>query len=425
MKYQDLIEYNEWWNTGKVPGRLLKSFKRDAYFKVLKYLDKRQITSIVGLRRIGKTTIAYQLIDHLISQGVKEKNIVYFSFDEHSGAKPSEVLDIYANEILNKSLNSLDKKIYVFFDEIQKAGNWENQLKKYYDLNYKIKFIISGSASLKIREKTKETLAGRTVEEKMQTLSFKEFLGIKKVKIENLKLQEAEIKPLFYEYVRKGGFPEFVDEDDEEFIKNQINGIIIDRIIYQDIPEVFKVKEPSKLMSVLKIISNSPGMLVDYQNIGSDLGITRQTVSNMFDYLSNTFLIKVLYNFSKNRLTSERKLKKCYLADTALVNLYSKDVDKGKLIEDLIISHLDAKFFWRKNGYEVDIILDKKSVLIPIEVKYKNTVAEKDIKGLVKFMDLFGVEQGFVVTKDISEEKKINGKKIIFIPVWLFLLTSG
>lgn len=71
----------------------------------------------------------------------------------------------------------MNEKLYIFFNEIQKAKNWENQLKKYYDLNYNIKFIISGSASLKIKAKTKETLAGRVVEGEMRTLSFKEFWG--------------------------------------------------------------------------------------------------------------------------------------------------------------------------------------------------------------------------------------------------------
>ena len=139
MKYQNLLEYNEWWVSGQVPDRLMKEFRRDAYQKVSQNIDRRHIISITGLRRIGKTTLLYQLIDCLINRNIDPKNILYFSFDEHAGAEPSEVLDVYANEILNSPLKSLDRKAYILFDEIQKAKNCENQLKKYYDLNYEPK----------------------------------------------------------------------------------------------------------------------------------------------------------------------------------------------------------------------------------------------------------------------------------------------
>lgn len=425
MNYQNLSEYNEWWTTKKLPDRLIKPFRRGAYFGVSKNIERKQIISVTGLRRVGKTTLLYQLIDQLIVQKVEPKNILYFSFDEHAGAKPSEVLDIYANEILNKPLNSLNKRVYVFFDEIQKAKNWENQLKKYYDLNYNLKFIISGSASLKIRQRTEETLAGRVIEEKMQTLSFPEFLGMKDIKIQNLRLQASEIKPAFYEYLKKGGFPEFVQERDEEFIKTQVRNVLVDRIVYQDIPEVFKIREPARMMALVKIISGSPGMIIDYENLGSDLGVTRQTASNMLEYLSETFLVRTLYNFSKNRLTSEKKLKRCYISDMSLVGLYGgTNLSEGKQIENLLVNSLDAKFFWRKGGYEVDIVLEKDNELLPIEVKYRNKITKKNIVGLIRFMDLFDVKEGIVLTKDLSDKIDVGNKTITLIPVWRFLLEN-
>ncbi len=66
----------------------------------------------------------------------------------------------------------------------------------------------------------------------MKVMSFREFLGLKGIKIKNLKMEELQIKPLFYEYLKKGGFPEFVNENDEDFIKNQVKAIILDKIIY-------------------------------------------------------------------------------------------------------------------------------------------------------------------------------------------------
>lgn len=418
----ELAEFNDWWKSGKVPERLLKKSKRTAFKQIYSNIKRKQIISITGLRRTGKTTLIYQVIQEMLSHGVKAKNLFYFNFDEFTGVHPKEVIEIYITEMLNKTPGLLKEKIYIFLDEIQKSSNWEGEIKKFYDLNYQMKFVVFGSASLKIRKKTIETLAGRTIEIRINPMKFREFLKLKGFSIKSQKIQEKEIKAMFYEYAKKGGFPEFVEENNQEFIKEQIKNIIIDRIIYQDIPEVFNIKEPNKLLALMKIIANNPGIILEYNSIASDLGVTRQTVSNMISYLENTFLIKVLYNFSNNFLTSEKKAKRAYPSDHSIAQAYNKEENQGKIIETIIANHLNAKFFWRDKSSEIDFIVRKKNKPFPIEVKFKNTINKKELKNLTKFMKKYKIKEGQIITK--TEKKVIRKENITLnlIPVQTKLL---
>src|SRR3989338_674737 len=238
MERAKLEEFNHWWTSEKVDTELALPFKRDIYPEIEKHMGKRFILALVGLRRVGKTTTMYQLIQKLIEAKIKKTAILFFSFDEVS-AKLNEVLETY-KEIHNKDFR--EEKIYIFLDEIQKCSGWENELKKYYDLYPKLKFIISGSESLFIRKKTKETLAGRIFEFTLTTFTFREYLRFNNLE-ENEFRYEAKIRPFFNKFVEKGGFPEtFSFETDKDF-KEYVRALVVDKIVYKDIPRIFKLKD--------------------------------------------------------------------------------------------------------------------------------------------------------------------------------------
>ena len=245
MERAKLEEFNHWWLRGNVDPELALPFKRDNYQDIEKSLETRFILALVGLRRVGKTTTIYQLIQKLIEK-VSVKNTLFFSFDE-SPASLGDVLDTY-REMHRKELR--DEKVYVFLDEIQKCPNWENEIKKYYDLYPKLKFVISGSESLFIRKKTKESLAGRIVEFRLTTFTFREYVRIHRIPEED-QGSEARMRPLFRAFVEKGGFPEtFSFQGDKEF-KEYIRSIVIDKIVYKDIPQLFKIEDTEFLKVLL------------------------------------------------------------------------------------------------------------------------------------------------------------------------------
>src|SRR3989344_2565044 len=119
-----------------------------------------------------------------------EKNIFYFSFDEFSDIRLIDLIKLY-EKIMGKKIEK--EKFLIFFDEIQKVKNWSEQLKAMYDLYPNIKVIISGSESLFIRKKSRQSLAGRIYEFRITPLTFKEFLSFRDKKFDNLKLYKEEI----------------------------------------------------------------------------------------------------------------------------------------------------------------------------------------------------------------------------------------
>ncbi len=415
MDKAKLEEFNHWWMRGKVDPELALPFKRNAYFEMERSLKSKFILALTGLRRVGKTTIIYQLIQSLIEGKTDATNILFFSFDE-TESKVSEIIDGY-REFHKKDFR--EERVYIFFDEIQKCGNWENEIKKYYDLYPKAKFIISGSESLFIRKKTKETLAGRISEFVLNTFDFVEYLRFSGVEESEFKY-ETKIKPLFLKFVEKGGFPEtFLFESNREF-REYIKALVVDKIVYQDIPKIFKIEDPEFLRVLLELISANPGMYVDYQSLSKQFGKDRRVIKDYLVYLGESFLIRVMGNFRKGSMATLRKKKRAYPTDNALIYLYKLNADEaffGSMVETAVVNKLKAVAFW-KNGGEIDIVRDG----VPIEVKYREAINPGDFKYLREFMEKFGIDRGLMITKNDERSVSLNGGKVRLIPAWKFLL---
>jgi predicted AAA+ superfamily ATPase len=302
---------------------------------------------------------------------------------------------------------------YVFFDEVQKVGDWPGQAKRIYDL-HGTKMFVTGSQSLFLRKAGQESLAGRMFEFEMKPLSFREYLSFRG--IENTPLYEEEIKKSLYHYLLTFGLPELVAETDVFFIRKYVKEGLVDKAVYHDIPARFHVDAPSLLESILNRIIGCPGLLLDKNGLAAELGVSRATSANYLYYLESAFLIRSLYNYSRNRSTSEKKLKKYYPCFPVLCFGPKDDSTyQGKVAEAAAVQNAGAKFFWRsQGGDEVDIVLEEP--LRPIEVKYRENPAE--LKGMEKFAKKFKTGNGTVITKD--EEKTIG--KIKYVPLWKWLL---
>jgi uncharacterized protein len=414
MKYAELEEFNPWWASGKVDPDLSLPYKRALFDELSQRLDERFILAITGLRRTGKSTLMYQLIDKLLGDSVSKSDIVFFSFDESSGSI-KELIETY-KELHTKDLR--ESRTYVFLDEIQKHPGWENELKKYYDIYPQLKFIISGSESLFIRKRTKETLAGRLFELVLGTLSFREYLEIKGVEKEGLKY-ETVIKPHFLDYLRYGGFPETIPLRSGKRFSEYIRSLVVDKIVYKDIPTMFGIEDPGFLTTLLELISRNPGMYIDYQSLAKQYDKDRRVVKSYLDYLRESFLIRILGNYRKGS-TTLRKMKRAYPADNALIQLYVPGIDDsfyGKLAETLAVNRSGAEQFW-KNGREVDLVLDG----MPVEVKYRDKIASSDLDGIRSFMRKFNVREAIMLTKKDDKFVEVAEGRIRLIPLWKWLL---
>lgn len=419
MNAEDLERFNPWWKTNRVKIEWLKEFKRKLFFDVERFLDKRQIVLIWGLRRLGKTTLLFQLIDGLLKK-VSSKNVLYFSFDEIS-FDFKEVLEDYQKIVLNKTFDEVKEKIWVFFDEVHKVKDWENKLKVYYDLYPNVKFFVSGSASVALRKKSNESLAGRVFDFVLKPLDFEEFLemsgmDLKKIR-ENPDLWKREILPRFHHYIKFGMFPELVNEENEEIARKYLLNNVIERIIYKDLPEEFELKDIELLKNLVFLIGKKPGMILNYKAISKDLGRDQRTIANYFEYLEFGLLVKFVFNYRGSPIASVRKMKKAYLASPNIAMVYNQNLETifPFMLENLVLINTNAKFFY-KNGFEIDFIIIDNDKLIGIEVKQ----GEKDINQIKKFVKKFGKKVKKVLIVSLEKEEKIGNIEII--PIWKFLL---
>jgi uncharacterized protein len=413
MELKKLEEFNHWWIEKNVDSALALEFKRDVYSDMKKELNNRFIISISGLRRVGKTTLMYQLIEDLLSRGVSLENVFFFSFDEVN-VNFSEVIDSY-REFQEKNFRK--EKVYIFLDEIQKCDNWENELKKYYDLYPKLKFIITGSESLFIKKKTKESLAGRVSEFVLKTFSFKEFLRFRGVSPSEFKY-EKKIKPLFVKFIKNGGFPETFDLDYKKY-SEYLRALVVDKIVFRDIPNSFKLDDAEFLKTLLELISCNPGMYVDYQSISKQFGKDRRVIKNYISYLQESFLISLLGNYRRGT-TSLRKNKRAYPNDTGLIALYFSSIDGilfSKMVESFFVVHLGTDAFWKDN-LEVDIVKGG----FPVEIKYKENIRSEDFKSLRAFMKKFDYGDSTLVTKKEEGKKVFDEGTVKMVPAWKFAL---
>ncbi len=411
---QVLLDSNEWWK-GKFE---LEYHKRDILEHVSKFISLPQIIAFTGLRRVGKTTLMFKIASDFIGSGFDSKNVIYFSFDDFRDAHVSEVISVY-EELMGK--NFKESKYLLLLDEIQKLENWEDQVKRIYDIYGKhVKIILSGSESLFLRKKSKETLSGRIFEFKVDTLSFKEFLRFRDTDFQPIELYEKELAGLFQQFIQTQGFPELVGIEDREIILKYIRESIIEKIVYRDISHLFKVRDLGVLDSLLKIIIDRPGQIIDISDLATELMVSRQTVSNYLMYLQESFLVRKLYNFSTNRRKTERKLKKYY--PTLLLGDVFKDdaLSRSRVFEWLMVNQLKAEYFWRDSyKHEVDVVIADEKV-VPVEIK----AGKIDTKGLVTFMEKFGVDKGYIVTPDREERLVVKGKVIEVVKGFKFLMKS-
>jgi len=409
-----LVDFNPWW----VDSFSHSSKDRIVFDLVLKVFGKRQIIALTGLRRVGKTTLMLKLVDTLLKKGFDSKKILFFSFDEFSDVK---IRDVISEFELNFGLVGKKRDYFVFFDEIQKVDGWENQLKTIYDLNPELRIVVSGSESLFIKTKSKETLAGRLFEFTVLPLCFKEFLEFKGKKDLDLFLHKKELLLLFNEFLLTQGFPELIGESDKEFIKKYISEGIIDKVLYKDLQRMFKIKDMAGFESVVRIIMNDPGQIIEVNSLANQLGLQRAVVSNYIVLLEKAFLVKRLFNFSKNERKSARKLKKYYPVILPPVLLFKDDsFSRSIVFESILVNQLGGDFFWRdqyKN--EVDVVLTDNE-LIPIEIKYGRI----ELKGVEEFMKDFKIKNGVILTLNEEKEIKEKGFVINVVPAWKYLLSE-
>lgn len=411
-----LVELNPWWKEEVS----LEYRDREVYREIQKFLAMPQMVALTGLRRVGKTTLMLKIAEDAIRKGFDPKDVLYFSFDEFREIKTREILTEY-EKLTGRDLGK--GRRLVLLDEIQKLVGWQNELKAVYDrYRRNLKIIISGSESLFIRRGSRETLAGRLFEFKVEPLIFREYLVFKGIAYKTIDLYEKELANLFDEFILTQGFPELVGVKDRSVIRKYLRESIVEKVVFRDLLSLLEIRDISLLESLLHILMEEPGQLLELSELAGELAVSRQTLSNYLSYLEQSFLVRKLYNYSTGRRKVERKLKRFYpTIVSADLPFRDDDLSRSRVFEWIVVNQLKAEFFWRdRYKNEVDVVLTNAEP-VPVEIKH----GRMDFSGLEAFMERFKVDRGYTVSLDREEVRKIGKRTILVVPAYKFLLNQS
>ena len=459
-----LRAFNPWWTNGQVPQGFLKAYRRFAYYEAMKRLDQtdiRRTVVLTGTRRVGKTTIEYQMIDTLLRRGVSPNQIVFISLD-HPMLKLSnfsDILDCYHENVWPT------QDVYYFFDEIQYASGWDKWLKTIYDMQPDTKCVATGSASPALIKGNTESGAGRWSVIQVPTLSFYEYCALIGVDVPDL---GPEIKPTaflalsqrqrtqimlklsvvqnhFSRYLQVGGFPELALASSDLMAQQIMREDVVDKVLKRDLPSLYSIRSATELERIFLYLCSVSSNIVSFSAIAKELdGVSRATVENYIKYLESANLIYLSWPVEMGGRKALKAQPKIYIADAAIRNAVLMDddmmtdpVELGKVVETAVYKHVAAFYYQQATrvGYsrggpkdkEVDIVVDYPNIKnILIEVKYREQAPIPNDDAIIELSR--EASAAMIITKradDYGVHNTPDGRQLIRIPAFAFLYLLG
>lgn len=405
---------NPWWEGRDFDSGIIRE---EMLQKMGEHLRRKQIDIIIGSRRAGKTTFTKQLIQKALKEGVSAKDILYLALDhpQLSGYPISYHLKFFRKLFMHP----LNKKLFVFLDEVQESPNWEVELKSIYDLE-DVKMVCTGSTSSLISSQGGK-LTGRQIITTVYPLSFKEFILFRKIEIS--RAEDYRYDKLLEEYLHIGGYPDNVLNPNERYLSN-----LVEDIIARDLVRLFHIRKPNLLKDILRLLASSLGSRISFNKLANTLHITVDTVKEYLGYFESAFLIKPLEKWTTSYSEKVYAAKKIYLGDTGIKSVFTGKGDLGAKAENAVFLHLlregKSSGYYAESEKEVDFILGDFNYPIPVEVKYISNFdwQDKGYKGIRLFLRRFPqTKEVLIVSKDVETELEENSAVVRIIPLWKFL----
>ena len=353
--------------------------KREKLTQLIDYLPTRQIITISGIRRCGKSTLAKQAIAHLITAGISPYNIFFVNLEQpyfleyrHDANYLNTIYDEYLK------LTNPQGKTYVIFDEIQFFENWQVFIKSKYESS-DIKFIITGSNSSLLSNDLNTLLSGRTLGIHLETFSFEEFLDYKQVRYSSLidrvsnRIAIARAKE---EYLQWGGFYEVFDESNE-LIKKEILINYAKNIIYQDIVPRYGIRNSNELERLFfYLLSNATGIL-NYSRLADIFDISDRKIKEYIGYFEDVFILKRLDRYHTKPRERIRSAKKIYVKDNGFLQIAPKhSKNLGTALENQVYNILytkDNRVTYMREKYEVDFYAQNILYQVAFDIENEKT----------------------------------------------------
>ena len=390
---------------------------REEYLqKLIDSKDLNLIKVITGVRRSGKSTLLLQYKDYLLSQNIKEKDIIYMNFESAEWYEIKDYNDLYKN--ITSKITDGNKK-YILLDEVQNVVGWEKAVNSLLvDTNSDI--YITGSNAYLLSSELTTLLAGRVLTIKIYPFSFKEFMATYPFKNDEDKYDR------FDKYLKYGGMPMLVNmNDNEQLIINYLNDLK-EVVLKKDVISRNNIKDIVFLDNLIKYMASVIGNLTTPNAIAEFMkkngsNITNETVDSYLKMLENAYF---LYRVPRYELKGKQLLKtqgKYYFIDNGLKNIIDgiTHYDSGSSYENLVYIELLRRgyevYVGQYNDIEIDFIAIKPNERIYYQVSRSimdEKVEEREKKSLLAINDNY---KKVILTMDRVKNKQIDGIEVVNI----------
>ena len=380
----------------------------------------------VGIRRAGKSFLLYQRIQELLHSGHTWNEMLYVNFEDErligmTAADLNLILEVHAEMSTDRPM--------LFLDEIQNIDGWDKFVRRLADNKYRA--YVTGSNAKMLSQDVATTLGGRYITVHVYPYDFKEFLYANGVEVTENSLfateSRAEIKRIFNDYFRSGGFPEGASLA----AKRDYLTSVYQKIYLGDIAARHSIENTFALRILFRKLAESikqPVSFTRITNIVASTGvkISKNTVINYMEYAKDACLLIPIQNIA-DKLVERETNPKYYFADNGILNLLLLDADTS-LLENLVAVTLlrrygtdDAVFFYNRN---VDFYLPDTGVAIQVcyTMNLSDETFQREVQALVKLNKVFECRQLLIITYDDEERIELEKCAIEVIPVWKWLL---
>ena len=428
--------------------------KRDLYLnKLIAFQDTEPIKVVTGIRRCGKSSLLKLMAAHLRGNGVSDEQIIEMNFESY------EFLKMTADELYRyvKERVLPDRRIYLFFDELQRMDGWENAVNSF-RVDFDCDIYITGSNAYLLSSEYSTYLSGRCVEIKMLPLSFAEFvdfygftiktvksaLGGQKKKAVDQDGTQYELREIFDAYMRFGGMPGIADVGMEQDKALTLLEGIYSTVIVRDILEREKrrgqrqLTDAVLLKKIVLFLADNIGSSVSVSSIGNTLASegllddcgrrgkpSAHTVQAYVNALLESYFFYEIKRFDIKGREFLRTLGKYYIVDIGLRNylLGFRNRDSGHAIENVVYFELLRRGYdvaiGKVGNAEIDFIATKADEKIYVQVTESmesETVRARELAPLQGIADNY---EKIVLSLHPGLETSYDGIKSIDLIEWL------
>lgn len=311
--------------------------------------EGRKVLLLFGARQVGKTTLARRLLAEL----------------------PYRALELTGDDAVTSGLlasrdgTRLDGLVagydLLFLDEAQRVPEVGLALKLLHDRHPDLRILVSGSSALDLASRTREALTGRTWSFQLHPFSFRECLSLRNFHEQDRRLEQDLVFGFYPEVQALGG-----DADREAYLRE-----LHTAYLFKDLLEVGGLRHPRKLVDLVKLLAHQAGSLVSFSELGTALGMSKDTVASYVDLLEKAFIVFRVHGFSRNLRNEVTRNEKVYFHDLGVRNVAISDFrpfesrqDQGALWENFLVAERRKRMqpgvegrFWRLHtGAEVDYV---------------------------------------------------------------------